>query len=455
MDDKKQQGVSWALLVPLLWFLRIASRGITYWLNPEMAAETEIDYLQGSPIDRTFLLILEGLGFAILLTRKIDWLEFLRRNKLLCLFYLYMGISVFWSDFLSVSFKRWIRTIGDLMMVLIVVTDPNFMKAVPRMFRQWAFVLISLSVIFIKYYRHLGVQYDRAGQFEMWVGVTTHKNSLGQLACMSAFFFTWILLSRYFKRLWIFDIPLLLMSLWLLMGSRTATSRTSLGVYFIGLGILIMLLLLKKNVAVTRVTVTVTVWGLFIGNFLVQYLYSRELIQLMAAMIGEDPTLTGRTLLWDELMKIAAQHRYFGSGYGGFWIGNIGNNLWEIFQWNPGQAHNGYLDVYIDLGIVGLVFLTGLIINVYRNVLINLRYDSDYGRYRLALLAMILIYNITESSFIKPTSLLWFLFLMISINIPEPFPEKVSVSDEKVLSCSRRRNQRKRRRGIPAASSLG
>jgi O-antigen ligase len=455
MDEKKQQGVSWTLLVPLLWFLRIASRGVTYWLNPEMAAEAEIDYLQGSPIDRTFLLILEGLGFLVLLFRKIDWLEFLRRNKLLCLFYLYMGISVLWSDFASVSFKRWIRTIGDLMMVLIVITDPNFMKAVPRMFRQWAFLLIPLSVIFIKYYRHLGVQYDRAGQFEMWVGVTSHKNSLGQLACMSAFFFSWILLSKYFKKLWIFDIPLLLMSLWLLMGSRTATSRTSLGVYFTGLAILLLLLLLKKNVAVTRVAVTVTVWGLLIGNALVEYLYSRELIPWMAAMIGEDPTLTGRTLLWEELMKIAAQRKFLGSGFGGFWIGNIGNNLWEVFQWNPGQAHNGYLDVYIDLGIVGLVFLICLIILVYRNILINLKYDSDYGRYRLTLLAMILIYNITESSFIKPTSLLWFLFLMISINIPEPFPEKSDVSEERELICSTRRLQRKRRKSIASASLLG
>ncbi len=455
MDEKNQKGVSWALLVPLLWFLRIASRGITYWLSPEMATETEIDYLQGSPIDRTFLLILEGLGFAILLSRNIDWLTFLKRNKLLCSFYLYMGMSVFWSDFQSVSFKRWIRTIGDLMMVLILITDPNFMKAMPRMFRQWAFLLIPLSVLFIKYYRHLGVQYDNAGEYEMWVGVTTHKNSLGQLACMSAFFISWIMLSRHFKKRWIFDIPLLLMSLWLLMGSRTATSRTSLGVYFIGLAILILLMLLKKNVAVTRVAVTVTVWGLLIGNTLLQYLYSRELIPWLAAIIGEDPTLTGRTLLWDELMKIAAQHKLLGSGYGGFWIGNIGNNLWEIFQWNPGQAHNGYIDVYIDLGIVGLLFLISLIFLTYRNVLTNLRNDSDYGRYRLALLAMILIYNVTESSFIKPTALLWFLFLMISINIPEPFPEKGSVYKENNLSYNKRRTQRKRRRNITAAASLG
>lgn len=455
MDEKKQKGVSWALLIPLLWFLRIASRGITYWLNPEMAVDTEIDYLQGSPIDRTFLLILEGLGFAVLLSRKIDWWTVLKRNKLLFLLYLYMGVSVLWSDFSSVSFKRWIRTIGDLMMVLIIITDHNFLKALPRMFRWWVFLLVPLSVLFIKYYRHLGVQYDRAGHFEMWVGVTTHKNSLGQLACMSAFFLSWILLSRYFKRLFIFDIPLLIMSLWLLMGSRTATSRTSLGVYFIGIAVLTMLLLLKKNVAVTRVIVTVTVWGLFVGNMLLQYLYSRDLIPWMAAIIGEDPTLTGRTILWDELMKIAAQHRFLGTGYGGFWIGNIGNNLWEIFQWNPGQAHNGYLDVYIDLGIIGLIFLLSLIVVTYRNVLINLSNDSDYGRFRLTLLVMILIYNITESSFMKPTSLLWFLFLLISINIPEPFPEKADVVDKRSSLTQKRRFFSRRRRKLTAISPVG
>lgn len=451
MDEKRKQGVSWALLIPLIWLLRIASRGITYWLSPEAAVDVEIDYLKGSPIDRTFLLVLEGIGFVILLLRNIDWWLFVKRNKLLCLLYIYMGLSVLWSDFSSVSFKRWIRTIGDLMMVLIVITDPNFMKALQRILRLWAYALVPLSVIFIKYYRHLGVNYDRSGALEMWVGVTNHKNSLGQLACMSAFFFFWIFLTRYFKKRLVFDVPVFLMGIWLLIGSRTATSRTSLGVFIIGVIILSLLLLLRKHVSVTRFSVTVIVWGLLIGNTLSQYLYSKDLIPWMATIIGEDPTLTGRTVLWDELLTIAAQHRFLGSGYGGFWIGNIGNNLWEIFQWNPGQAHNGYLDVYIDLGIIGLVFLIGLILITYKNSLVNLNKDSDFGRFRLVVLAMILIYNITESSFLKPTSLLWFLFLLIAVNIPEPFPEKDGNEGQSLVI--KRNNKRKRYRNLAASVS--
>lgn len=426
MNEQKKQDVSWALLIPLIWFLRIASRGITYWLSPEAAAvETEFDYLQGSPIDRTFLLVLEGLGFAVLLTRKINWIDFVKRNKLLCVLYIYMGISVLWSDFSSVSFKRWVRTIGDLMMVLIVITDIHFTKAFERMLRIWGYLLIPLSVIFIKYFRHLGVAYDHSGQMEMWTGVTTHKNSLGQLASMSAIFFFWIFLTKFFKKR-LLDIPIFLMSLWLLTGSRTATSRTSVGVFLIGAAVLLLLLLLRKNVGATRIIVTVLVWGLLVTNTLSQYLYSRDLVPWMAVIIGEDATLTGRTLLWDELLKIAAQHQILGTGYGGFWIGNIGNNLWETFQWNPGQAHNGYIDVYIDLGLIGLILLIALIVVTYKNILVNLSADSDFGRLRMVLLSVILISNITESSFLKPTSLLWFFFLLIAVNFPEPLPEMPS-----------------------------
>lgn len=450
MNEQKKQRFSWALLVPLIWFLRIASRGITYWLNPESAVDVDIDYLKGSPIDRAFLLLLEGMGFVVLLSRKIDWWNFLKRNKILVLLYLYMGLSVLWSDFTGVSFKRWIRTIGDLMMVLVVITDQSFPKSVERLLRVWGYILVPLSVIFIKYYRDLGVAYDRSGAMEMWIGVTSHKNSLGQLACMSAMFFCWVFFSRFFRKT-LFDIPFFLMALWLLVGSRTATSRTSVGVFITGVVVLLLLLLLRKNLKVTRVTVTVLVWGLLIGNTLSQYLYSRDLIPWIATLIGEDSTLTGRTILWDELMRIASQNPILGSGYGGFWIGNIGNNLWEIFQWNPGQAHNGYLDVYIDLGLIGVVLLISMIFNTYRNAVVNLRYDSDYGRLRMTLLAMILIYNITESSFMKPTALLWFLFLLISVNIPEKLPEGEEGNGEVIR---RRRKKQFRTRNISSTEEV-
>ena len=440
MEDKKEkEGVSLALIVPLVWFLRAASRGISYWLSPESTAmnDVEFDYLKGSPLDRNFLVALEFIGVAILVWRRINWWEFVKQNKWIIILYLYMGMSIFWSAFPEVSFKRWVRSIGDLIMMMVVITEFDYSAAAARMFRIWSYLLVPLSVLFIKYWRNLGVSYDSTGVMEMWIGVTTHKNSLGQLVCISSFFLVWVWTSRMYKRR-LADIPVLLMALWLLSGSKSATSRTSLGVFVTGVFVLVLLRLLKTNIRVIRTAAVVLVTGFILGNIFTQHFAQADLIPFIAAKTGGDPTLTGRTYLWDELIKIGASHPVLGVGYGGFWIGDVGNHLWETFNWHPGQAHNGYIDIYIDLGIIGLVLLSVLIVSTFRSIMRNLAFDSDWGRFRLSLLLMIIIYNVTESSFFKPTSMLWITFLLIALRVPEPFPEEGRV---KAMAVSRRRTE--------------
>lgn len=226
LEQNQKKGISLAVLIPLIWLLRAASRGVTYWLSPDMGAgmdAAEVDYLKGSPIDRNFFIVLEVLAMAVLIFRRMDLREFVRRNRFLLLLYLFMGLSVIWSGFPEVSFKRWVRTVGDLLMVMVLVSEINFTSAIVRVLRVWSYVLVPLSVLFVKYYRHLGVSYDHTGVFEMWIGVTTHKNSLGQLVCVSAFFFAWLFFSRAF-RMRLFDIPVMALAVWLLNGSKTATT---------------------------------------------------------------------------------------------------------------------------------------------------------------------------------------------------------------------------------------
>jgi exopolysaccharide production protein ExoQ len=424
IEQNQKKGISPAILIPLIWFLRVASRGITYWLSPDMTmvSDTEMDYLKGSAIDRNFFVMLEMLAVMVLCFRNIDWGEFVRRNRWLLILYLFMGMSVIWSGFPMVSFKRWIRTIGDLLMVIVLITEIDFTSAIVRLIRVWSYLLIPLSVLFVKYYRHLGVSYDSSGAFEMWIGVTTHKNSLGQLVCVSAFFLAWIFFSRAFKTR-LFDIPVMLLALWLLNGSKTATSRTSLTVFLVGTAILLLVKLAGTNARLIRNVALVLVFGFLVGNVLTQHFARADLVPYIVASTGGDPTFTGRTFLWDELLKIGEERWLLGAGYGGFWIGSLGHQLWEIFSWRPGQAHNGFIDVYIDLGVIGLILLGIVCISTFRSMVRSIAFDSDWGRFRLVMFIMILIYNYTESSFIKPTSLLWVVFLLIAIQVPEECPE--------------------------------
>jgi O-antigen ligase len=82
----------------------------------------------------------------------------------------------------------------------------------------------------------------------------------------------------------------------------------------------------------------------------------------------------------------------------------------------PNQAHNGYLQVFLNLGVTGLFFLALTIVAAFRGNARLMRDDFEFGRIRLILLAFALASNYTEATFTRPTEFVWFLFLLVCIN---------------------------------------
>jgi O-antigen ligase len=309
-------------------------------------------------------------------------------------------------------------------MVTIILTDHNYVSAFIKMFRIGSYILLPMSIILVKYFRNYGVSYDYTGEVEMWIGVTTHKNSLGQLVCIFCLFFLWNYLSKTMKTK-LYDIPIFLIGLLLLNGSVSSTSRTSLTVFIIGSFFLILTRVMKEKTFILNLMTYSFFAIMIIGTTLSQHLFAYNFIPFVIAKTGGDPTLTGRTYLWDALIEIGKNNWIFGTGFGGFWIGEYANDLWKIFTWNPGQAHNGYIDVYIDVGIVGICLLAIMILVTYRAIIKSISAGSEFAKLRFAIFITVLIYNFTESSFLKPTSFLWFTFLLIAVQTAENIPEKV------------------------------
>jgi O-antigen ligase len=104
-----------------------------------------------------------------------------------------------------------------------------------------------------------------------------------------------------------------------------------------------------------------------------------------------------------------------GAGYESFWPANL-TRIWEKYSFGPNNAHNGYIDVYLDLGILGIILLFILIAKTFSKLAIQIKVSDQYGRLFLIFFIMILIHNVTESSLMK-SSLIWFLFLVFSINV--------------------------------------
>src|SRR5207248_10500423 len=89
--------------------------------------------------------------------------KLLRGNWPILLYFLYCLVSVMWSDFPDISLKRWIKAIGDLVMMAIVVSDAQPSAALKRVFSRVGFLLLPTSIILIKYFNDLGRGYDPGG----------------------------------------------------------------------------------------------------------------------------------------------------------------------------------------------------------------------------------------------------------------------------------------------------
>ena len=160
-DQRNNPDLSAGLWIPIAWFSIIGSRFPSEWFRASQASADGL--LEGSPMDRNVFLFLLILGVLVLLKRRVGWGLVARHNRWIAVFFLYTAISILWSDFPFTAFKRWHKVFGHVVMALIVWTERDPDRAVASLLRRCSYVLILISVVFIKYFPDLGQNIQRLG----------------------------------------------------------------------------------------------------------------------------------------------------------------------------------------------------------------------------------------------------------------------------------------------------
>jgi exopolysaccharide production protein ExoQ len=411
-DVRKRPGQrpSWA---PLVWMFLAGSRWASSWLSLGSPISSVDSYSEGSPVDRAVFFGLILWGLVVLARRNINWGQFLAKNAWLAFYLLFCLASVMWSDEPVVLVKRWIKDLGNPIMALVILTEPRPYEALGITLRRLSFLLLPLSIVFVRYYPELGRVYHVNGT-PMFTGVGHQKNDLGLMCLVTGLYFFWKLLQPRGRepaaeRVDKWDVLLIAMLTWLLYMSNSQTSLSCLVV-----GVLIMLVARLPPIAghPRRLVPTVVAGGVLFSTLEATIGLKDRILELL----GRDASLTNRTELWDVVLS-QVTNPFLGAGFMSFWTGARMQAIWDAMDTaGINQAHNGYIEQYVNLGYVGLGFILLLLISALVKISKQSSAQPPGAILRLCLVVVAALYNYTEASFYGINNI-WVLLLIGSLDV--------------------------------------
>jgi exopolysaccharide production protein ExoQ len=411
LDRRWRQTASIGAWIPLIWALILGSRPITTWYSPSSLNSLEVLY-EGSPVDRALYLALIAAGIAVLIARRFTWRQLGLANPWVIVFYAYLGISLFWSDYPFIAFKRWIKDLGNLVMILIVVSEGNPLAAGKGLFIRASYVLVPLGVVVMKYFPEFGRYYDVWGRAYL-SSIATDKNMLGMTLTVLTLALMWGFIDAGNekpgggKKLERAVYALLVtMVIWLLRIADCATASACITV-----GVMSMMVLglpsVRKNV---RVFITLGVVS--IGLLAVPDVRD-SILQPIVDILGRKTDFTGRDVVWRAVLAEDI-NPIIGVGSYSFWMGDRIDRALPGVDFGTNEAHNAYLEIYLNVGLVGvalyLAILASCTIKVMRQL--TCAQTSNGDRFLLSFVIVTVLYGATEA--VVRANLIWFGLLLVA-----------------------------------------
>jgi O-antigen ligase len=320
--------------------------------------------------------------------------------------------SAAWSQSMGHTIRRSLA----LTALLAFVVATGALLGVGRFFRillgvMGALILASLAEAALR----PAIGFDTGEYANAIRGVFPQKNVLGMALLFTALALSFLVLERGRLR-WTDAAWLGLLLVMLVM----ARSTTSLLLTMVVAGATLLVLWATRG----------GIWGAMAGLAAAVGLAAGAIVfagigvEGLFDLIGKDPSLTGRTFIWDGVWQIIASRPLLGHGYSAFWLENSRQlrSLTELVAWELPNAHSGYLEVLLQLGWAGmaLVSLMGAATLVLA-LRAMWRGQMALGLWTLLMLGVVGILNRTESVLLNPDfPMLFWLLALVAIGGAAP-----------------------------------
>jgi len=134
-------------------------------------------------------------------------------------------------------------------------------------------------------------------------------------------------------------------------------------------------------------------------------------------LLGKDASLNGRIPMWAAILAVSAQQRWLGFGFYGFWSTQSYAVWSQLHSFTPLKSHNGFVDVLVDLGLVGLGLLAlNTVVVLWRAMELVAREKTLESQWPLLMLSLILFYNLFESDLMVVNGFMWVFYVAITVS---------------------------------------
>lgn len=330
----------------------------------------------------------------------------------LLIFIAFSLLSCLWTTDINASiYEISLMFIAALVGVFLAVQYSP--KRLLEIFQIFGALCILSSLILIIVQPQLGRLMNP--QFQgAWRGIFWHRNHLGSLAAFfSTLFLLGIALNIKKPLQVILNGIFFILSTVLVIGSRSATGM----IIFVLLNgfFLFALLWLKIRRHLSRKHY---IFALVLGIIILILCLTN--LDLIFGTLGRDTSLTGRIPLWQDLVShVWAQKPILGYGFGALWNDQDFRNSMQLKQkwiYQVFFADNGYLDILLNTGIIGLlIFLVYLFTTGFHCVKTFLKEVNMISLFPLITFIYVVLANISYSFLFEVDQFVWMLLVISSV----------------------------------------
>jgi exopolysaccharide production protein ExoQ len=351
--------------------------------------DAQLTGTDGNPRWQLALAITYFVVLVVLLRSYRETFFALQRNWTLVSLLVLAVVSSLWADIPDLVFRRSMGLVGATLFGIALAVRISFLEQL-RMLKWLLRILAVLSLACVVLLPSYGISSE--GE---WMGVFNYKNALGS-AMGLALLVEWQLpaISRLSK-----GVKLVAMMLYgvLLLHSDSVTPLVAL------IGMASLLNIYKFTALKLRVPLYAVflITGAIISAGLSFVIGNSDAVM---GLLGRSSNLTGRTEIWSLAASFIPQKAILGYGYSGFWMGGAPESyvINRIMHGTIMYSHNGYLEMFLSLGVVGfLLTLVLLGVGMKRALYLSKQREVGLELWPLAFLLYFLLHNMGECTILQ------------------------------------------------------